>query len=194
MEHMLMTSEVWKQDLYIGVKKPKHFPKPKYKLEASKRIVDSESRAKLRMRNMHRIYHSYKERLKHSLKITNGHGLSESDLKHDMPCIDCIVCNESNPPRKHFSKTVNSFEEQLLPGEGWCFDGGDVGHYSHNGYRYPIVFVDIRSKKKVTYYCKTNNAVEFKQAVGYLSSMPRRSLEMTSRSCTPICSPPTASM
>mmetsp|Transcript_27650 Transcript_27650/g.85412 ORF Transcript_27650/g.85412 Transcript_27650/m.85412 type:complete len:175 (-) Transcript_27650:10024-10548(-) len=120
------------------------------------------------MRNVHRTYHVNKERLRCSLDIAHEHGLRESDLKHDIPCIDCIASNEQSPQRKHCNPTINSFESKLLPGEGWRFDGGDCGQYSINGFRYVIVFVDVRSKKKVTYYCKSNRATEFKEALEYL--------------------------
>jgi hypothetical protein len=161
-------SKVMTQPIDLDVRKVKHYQQSRTNKHKIKFSRDPTHAAIRRMRIMHRTYHSYRDRVQKSLSCVSGLGITENMLKHEIPCFDCIMADERAPCRKHHSSDINKFEKQYEPGEGWCFDGGDVGVYSINGHRYAIVFVCIRSKEKVTYYCKDNSAAEFKKALEYL--------------------------
>ena len=120
--------------------------------------------------DFHRIYHTYRERAKRTLRCSIGANLRESDLdNHNFTCLDCLQgANDRDVRRTHFNPTSSRKEDDFPPGTAVSMDVADPAQQSSLGNRYALIFVDIASKKPIVYFLKRKDAIHFKQAVEWL--------------------------
>ena len=76
---------------------------------------------------VHRIYHTYRERAKRTLRCSIGANLRESDLdNHNFTCLDCLQgANDRDVRRTHFNPTSSKKEDDFPPGTAVSMDVAD---------------------------------------------------------------------
>ncbi|EGB04086.1 hypothetical protein AURANDRAFT_67518 [Aureococcus anophagefferens] len=134
----------------------------------------TEAASKKRMRDFHRIYHCNNDVAAKTMQCTTNHRLLPGDIKHKQNCMECSICKNDKNPRSHFNKNIPTKEVKLSVGEGYSFDGADLTHISHQGFRYVLNFIDVVSKTRVAYYVRSNATHEFREALEYVKTYSKQ--------------------